>query len=114
MCYTVLDHKDMVFAPVFRCAVFFSSGIPADLWALITGRTQLMSAETDRVMIKEPTAHKCRWGKNNRLYPTFGPVLSDMCEKETLSEGGHEVPGRRDPMTLTGAPNAPDYDEGRN
>ena len=53
-----------------------------------------MNVETDGEVIDIPTAHI--WGKNDDLYPTFGPVLSQLCKQgmrvDFLHEGGHELP----------------------
>jgi hypothetical protein len=79
--------------PLIKCAIFFSAGVPRDPE---TGR--LMDAAVDGEVIDVPTAHI--WGKNDNLYPSFGPVLSLLC-KANMREiyvhgGGHIVPGARD------------------
>lgn len=85
--------------PLIKCAVFFSGGVPRDPE---TGR--LMSAEEDGEVINVPTAHI--WGKNDTLYPSFGPVLSTLCTTNTrevfIHDGGHMVPGARDADAVRG------------
>lgn len=45
-------------------------------------------------------------GRNDTLYPDFGPVLKDLCKPEERSvyvhEGGHEIPGVGDKEGLMG------------
>ena len=86
-------------SPLFKCAVFFSGGVPADPVAMVEQKQlRWLSGEADGVLIEVPTAHV--WGANDGLYPEFGPVLSGLCRGEVRSVvvhgGGHEVPGRRD------------------
>ena len=85
--------------PVFRCAIFFSGAVPVDLrWLQDEGPRRLMRWEEDGEIIEIPTVHI--WGRNDHLYPHFGPVLSNLCrarEKEQyVHEGGHDIPGPRD------------------
>jgi pimeloyl-ACP methyl ester carboxylesterase len=79
--------------PLIKCAIFFSAGVPRDPE---TGR--LMDAAVDGEVIDVPTAHI--WGKNDNLYPSFGPVLSRLCKADMkevyVHEGGHTIPGARD------------------
>ncbi|KAF1951579.1 hypothetical protein CC80DRAFT_424423 [Byssothecium circinans] len=79
--------------PLIKCAVFFSGGVPMDPE---TGR--LMDGDTDGEVIDVPTAHI--WGKNDDLYPTFGPVLSKLCKATSreiyIHDGGHRIPGAAD------------------
>ena len=85
-------------APLFKCAIFFSGGVPADPVALSRGEMRLLDAATDGSPLRLPTAHI--WGRNDAEYPTFGPVLSGLCspnEREVVvHDGEHEVPGSRD------------------
>ena len=107
--------------PTFKCAIFFSGGEPmmmtrdddddeTMLENVEHGTTatttqssppppppallRTMNVETDGEVIDIPTAHI--WGKNDQLYPTFGPVLSRLCKQgmrvDFLHEGGHELP----------------------
>ncbi|GKZ24447.1 hypothetical protein AbraIFM66951_010461 [Aspergillus brasiliensis] len=52
-------------------------------------------------MIQIPTAHI--WGRNDTLWG-YGPELSGCCKAENreivVHDGGHEIPGARDPVTL--------------
>lgn len=87
--------------PVFRCAIFFSGGVPEDPSILLAGDVErrLMCFEEDGELIGIPTAHI--WGANDHLYPTFGPVLSKLCHSgqraDFIHQGGHEIPGPKDP-----------------
>ena len=117
------DPQQARLSPVFRCAVFFSGGIPEDpkgveAAAAAGTRTaegeentttnagatprRLMSFEEDGEIIAIPTAHI--WGRNDTVYPTFGPVLSRMCkssQREVLiHEGAHEILGAKDQSAL--------------
>ncbi|KAI4116237.1 MAG: hypothetical protein LQ338_007747 [Usnochroma carphineum] len=116
------DPQQARLSPAFRCAVFFSGGVPEDPEGLeaaacaidaengdvtigeksMTMRRRLMDVEHDGEVIEIPTAHI--WGRNDSLYPTFGPVLSRLCkgsEREVfVHEGGHEILGAKDPTAL--------------
>ena len=90
-------------SPLFRCAVFFCGAGPEDPGAVTGGRVRrLMKVEDDGEVIETPTAHV--WGRNDGMYPHFGPVLSGLCRKslreDLVHEGGHEVPGPRNPEHL--------------
>lgn len=58
--------------PLIKCALFFSAGVPRD-----PEIGQLMDAAIDGEVIDVPTAHIL--GKNDGLCPSFGPVLSRLC-----------------------------------
>ena len=95
-------HKARLY-PAFSCAVFFSGGIPKDPRAERgEGLTRPMWWEDDCEIIEIPTIHV--WGRNDTLYPTFGPVLRKLCkasEREQLvHDGGHDIPGPKDPVTV--------------
>ena len=61
-----------------------------------------MKVEDDREVIETPTVHV--WGRNDRMNPHFGPVLSGLCRKipreDLVHEGGHEMPGPKNPEHL--------------
>ena len=84
-------------SPGFRCAIFFSGGVPMDPSILSESKTTFrpLSYEADGVVIEIPTAHI--WGTNDDVYPTFGPVLSKLCKRDNRAEfihsGGHDIPG---------------------
>lgn len=85
--------------PIFKCAIFFSGGIPCDPALLRRERkTRRCEKESNGIIIHIPTAHI--WGANDTLYPKFGPVLKDLClselREEFIHEGGHEIPGSKD------------------
>ena len=83
----------------FRFAIFFSGGVPT---RLDRGKSCLLDKGNEGVLIRLPTAHI--WGKHDREYPTFGPVLSKLCAPEVYKtvvwEGGHEIPGLKDKSAL--------------
>lgn len=83
--------------PAFRFAVFFCGAPALDPRALFTGCEGNLEDE----IITIPTAHI--WGHNDELWH-FGPALSRLCQSKVkeqyVHEGGHEVPGARDPMRL--------------
>ena len=101
---TILIHKQQnqtrgQLYPLFKCAVFFSGGIPGDPVALFQrNEIRLLDPRVDQEVIKIPTAHI--WGANDNLYPSFGPVLKDLSvsdlRQEFVHQGGHEIPGPRD------------------
>lgn len=90
--------------PLFRCAIFFAGAVPVDTAELERGKIQLLDHASDGELIAIPTAHV--WGKNDKEYPTFGPVLSRMCKADLRSvfihEGGHEVLGPNPQTALVG------------
>ena len=95
-------HKAHLY-PVFSCAVFFSGGAPKDPRAERSAEsTRLMWWVDDGEVIEIPTVHV--WGRNDTLYPTFGPVLSKLCKaserEELVHDGGHDIPGPKDPVTV--------------
>jgi hypothetical protein len=63
--------------PVFKCAIFFSGGIPA---TIDDNKTYVLNPEASGQFIKVPTVHI--WGANDKQYPCFGPVLYDMCAED--------------------------------
>ena len=90
--------------PPFKCAIFFSGGIPEDPSALLNDNESrsLMHYEEFEELIEIPTVHI--WGRNDDIYPMFGPVLSKLCKaaerEELVHEGGHEIPGAKDTRTV--------------
>lgn len=88
--------------PTFRCAIFFCGGIPEVISTGNGTERRALSFEVDGELIDVPTAHI--WGANDHLYPTFGVVLSQLCDEHKRSvfvhQGGHEIPGPRDPDAL--------------
>lgn len=89
--------------PLFKCAIFFSGGFPGDPAALRKNELRPLSYDTDEEVIHLPTAHI--WGANDQQYPTFGPVLSQLCKHETrmvfMHQGGHEIPGTSSKEAVT-------------
>jgi predicted esterase len=89
--------------PPFKCAIFFSGGIPGDPVALGHDQIRALDYATDGELIHVPTAHI--WGANDRQRPTFGPILSKLSNAALrtvyIHNGGHEVPGPRDQVALS-------------
>lgn len=92
--------KELI-SPTFRCAIFFSGGIPEEMSENGLER-RVMSWQEDGEVIQIPTAHI--WGANDHMYPDFGKVLSKLCQEEQkavfIHPGGHEIPGPKDEHTL--------------
>ncbi|GLA32180.1 hypothetical protein AnigIFM63326_011319 [Aspergillus niger] len=99
----------------FRFAVFFC-GAPAlfgrpiretvaapSMDAEIIGIDKAREGDSGKPseVIEIPTAHI--WGRNDTLWG-YGPELSRWCKSENreivVHDGGHEIPGPRDPVTL--------------
>lgn len=99
----------------FRFAVFFC-GAPAlfggpilerivapemDSEAIGSDKAREGESEVPSGMIEIPTTHI--WGRNDTLWG-YGPELSRCCKAENreivVHDGGHEIPGARDPVTL--------------
>ena len=82
-------------SPVFKCAFFFSGGIPG-----VLERDEVRAADPSRegTIIKIPTAHF--WGSNDKEYPQFGHLLYELCVRDTreryVHSGGHNVPDSKD------------------
>lgn len=100
------DRRQQQLYPLFKCAIFFSGGVPLDPSAgagLLERR--LMNFEHDGEVIEIPTAHI--WGENDQLYPTFGPVLCELCKRDQravfVHKYGHEIPGPRSPDAIAKA-----------
>ncbi|KAH8435315.1 uncharacterized protein LDX57_012946 [Aspergillus melleus] len=85
-------------AAPFRCAIFFCGGPPEDPKMLLEGDRRVVDAATDGEVLDLPTAHI--WGRNDHRY-AFGPQLSSLCSSANrevfVHDGGHEIPGPRDP-----------------
>ncbi|TVY80404.1 Esterase FUS5 [Lachnellula suecica] len=86
-------------SPVFKCAVFFSGGIPV----LVQGESfQLIDRDTSSELIHIPTANI--WGAKDSLYPDFGPVVKTICRADLaesyIHQGGHEIPGSKDEQAV--------------
>ncbi|MCJ1262835.1 hypothetical protein MMC22_002705 [Lobaria immixta] len=94
--------------PLFKCAVFFSGGIPGDPVAIRRNEPRLLDHATDGEVIQVPTAHI--WGSKDPQHLSFGLPLSQLCKNETrmvfTHEGGHEVPGSSSKDAVTGSVNA--------
>lgn len=86
--------------PAFRFAVFFCGIQPQDPRAMFNETDTHLEEE----IIMIPTAHI--WGRNDQLWRS-GPALSKVChskvKEQYVHEGGHEIPGARDPIALAGA-----------
>jgi len=92
--------------PAFDCAIFFSGGIPENPRTLLSEEPRSwLQFEEYGELIEIPTVHI--WGRNDRIYPNFGPVLSRLCKgaerEELVHDGGHEIPGAKDMDTVEAA-----------
>lgn len=91
--------------PPFKCAIFFSGGIPLDPFALERDEIRRLDPRKDGKPLKLPTAHI--WGTNDKLYPDTSSVLSQLCEDglkfEFVHEEGHDIPNARAEGALLGA-----------
>ena len=92
--------------PPFDCAIFFSGGIPEDPRKMLRDEPRSwMRFEEYGELIDIPTVHI--WGRNDRIYPDFGPVLSRLCKRaereELVHDGGHEIPGAKDMVMVEAA-----------
>ena len=88
--------------PPFSCAVFFCGGVPSDPLALDQNQSRQLSYSSDGEIIGIPTAHI--WGKNDPRASSFGSMLSQLSNSKLrtiyVHDGGHEIPGARDRVTL--------------
>lgn len=88
----------------FKCAIFFSGGIPGDPSAFMRGNLQLIDCAAYGEVIRIPTAHV--WGTNDLDHPEYGLPLSQLCNAELRSifihSGGHEVPGPKERKVFRG------------
>lgn len=97
------DPEKALLYPVFRCAIFFSGGVPEDPKGLMGGGPRrLMRLEDDGEVINIPSVHI--WGRNDELHPDFGPVLSRLCRtsqrEEHVHDEGHVIPGPKDHVAV--------------
>lgn len=90
--------------PIFKCAVFFSGGVPGDPSALLRDEVRIMDYATDGEVIGIPTAHV--YGLNDGTEPRIGIALAGLCNAKLRSvyvhSGGHEIPASRDREALFG------------
>ena len=95
--------------PPFRCAIFFSGGVPENLRDYLADedtymKQKLIDYEKDHDAIEIPTAHS--WGGKDSLLrlSMFGPGLSKICRpqvrEEFVHEHGHAIPGAGDPAAV--------------
>lgn len=88
----------------FKCAVFFSGGVPVAYDALLRGEIRTMELTTEGEIISIPTAHV--WGSQDTLWPGRALALSEMCSSNMrtvyIHDGGHEVPGSKSKAAVTG------------
>lgn len=87
----------------FKCAVFFSGGVPVSYDALLRGELRAMGFGTEGEIISIPTANI--WGSQDALWPGRALALSDMCSSNVrtvyIHDGGHEVPGSKSKAAVT-------------
>lgn len=92
----------------FKCAVFFSGGVPVAYDALLGGEIRAMELGAECEIISIPTAHV--WGSQDTLWPGRALALSEMCSSNMrtvyIHDGGHEVPGSKSKAAVTGTVHA--------
>lgn len=100
--------QDRVMKSPFKCAVFFSGGVPVAYGALLRGEFRAMAFATEGEIISIPTANV--WGSKDALWPGRALALSEMCSSNVrtvyIHDGGHEVPGSKSKAAVTGVVHA--------
>ena len=90
--------------PPFKCAIFFSGGVPFDPAAILHGEIRNIGA-TGGQLIQIPTAHI--WGSIDELAKSTSVTLSELCDPHLktvfIHHLGHDVPGARSPDAMNGA-----------
>ena len=80
--------------PRFKCAIFFSGGLPFRPAALRCSKVEYLDPVVDGQPINIPTANI--WGSNDVDFPDTSPKLSQLCEArcrdEVVHDGGHVIP----------------------
>ena len=88
----------------FKCAVFFSAGGVFDVDLLASGQVKLLTPEDVGEVITIPTVHI--WGSRDNT-PVQSAAVGAVCVAEKrqvfLHEGGHEIPGVRNPAGVKGS-----------
>ena len=89
----------------FKCAIFFSGGVPIDLRALDQGKISFIDPKLTGTLLRLPTAHI--WAHNDTVVPGGGEMLSMLCDdlyKNVYIHGeGHAIPGARAKEAVQGA-----------
>ncbi|MCJ1384591.1 hypothetical protein MMC17_007709 [Xylographa soralifera] len=87
----------------FKCAVFFSGGVPADYDALSLGRLHGIDLTIEGEAISIPTTHV--WGSKDQQWPGRAFELSKVCSPRVrtiyIHDGGHEAPGSKSKSAVT-------------
>jgi hypothetical protein len=87
-----------------KCAIFLSCGQPWDFVALESGEDRRLSAETDGVCIRIPTAHF--WGSNDTEGFIGNHDVVPICEEKNravfVHMSGHGIPTASRPSDLMG------------
>lgn len=82
----------------FRCAIFFSGGIPFDPHALDHGEIKLLDPKATQPLLQLPTAHV--WGRNDSVWPGSSEKLCALCQdphkKVYIHDEGHSIPSGRE------------------
>ena len=90
----------------FKCAIFFSGGIPCDPSLLERGEVRELDFATDGEVIRIPTANI--WGRQDEML--WGPALNQLCAASMrtsfVHDGGHEIPGSKMKDAVTESVNA--------
>ncbi|KAJ5692409.1 serine hydrolase FSH [Penicillium macrosclerotiorum] len=81
----------------FKCAIFFSGGIPLDPMALESGDLKLITPKKTGALLTLPTTHI--WGSNDEIWPGSSEILYEACEESqrnvSVHTEGHDIPGTR-------------------
>lgn len=89
----------------FKCAVFFSGGIPVDPQALEKGELRHIDPKVAGEVVRLPTANI--WGRNDTVWPGSSEVLCALCEDSNrnvyIHDEGHDIPGARAKEAVQGS-----------
>jgi predicted esterase len=96
--YLIQHSKKNPTAPLpFKCAIFFSGGIPLDPMALAQQKLVLLDEKTVGPLLLLPTANI--WGRNDFVWPGSSEHLFKLCDPSQrdvfLHDEGHDIPGGR-------------------
>lgn len=89
----------------FKCAIFFSGGIPVDPQALDQGELSHIDPKVAGPLLRLPTANI--WGRNDMVWPESSEVLCALCEDLNknvyIHDEGHDIPGARAKEAVQGS-----------
>jgi predicted esterase len=96
--YLIQQSQKNPTAPLpFKCAIFFSGGVPLDPRALDQQKLELLDQESVGPLLFLPTANI--WGRNDFVWPGSSERLFGLCDPAQrnvfLHDEGHDIPGGR-------------------